>query len=96
MGVTESRPQPEEEHMSQFASDKTVDEIDLDEQGLGTALSAFDRCDYCGAQAYVKATLASGELLFCNHHANEFKEKLQPVALEWHDESSRLLEPVAD
>lgn len=78
--------------MSQFASDNTVDELDL-----GTPmLTALDRCDYCGAQAYVKATLATGELLFCNHHANEFKEKLQPAALEWHDESSRLLAPVGD
>jgi hypothetical protein len=78
--------------MSQFASDSSVDELEL-----GTPmLSALDRCDYCGAQAYVKATLANGELLFCAHHATEFKEKLQPVALEWHDESSRLLQPVTD
>ena len=78
--------------MSQFASDSSVDELEL-----GTPmLSALDRCDYCGAQAYVKATLASGELLFCAHHATEFKEKLQPVALEWPDESSRLLQPVSD
>lgn len=78
--------------MSQFAPDNTVDELERTEQ----LLTALDRCDYCGAQAYVKATLASGELLFCNHHATEFKAKLQPVALEWHDESSRLFEPVAD
>lgn len=80
--------------MSQFASDSSVDELDLDTQSLGApVLTALDRCDYCGAQAYVKATLASGELLFCNHHANEFKDKLQPVALEWHDESARLFAP---
>ena len=33
------------------------------------ALSAADRCDSCGAQAYVRATLQFGELLFCLHHA---------------------------
>ena len=83
--------------MSQFASDSSVDELDLDGQSLGApVLTAFDRCDYCGAQAYVKATLASGELLFCAHHAAEFKEKVQPIALDWHDESSRLLEPVSE
>jgi hypothetical protein len=83
--------------MSQFAPDSSVDELDLDGRSLGTpVLTALDRCDYCGAQAYVKATLASGELLFCAHHAAEFKEKVQPIALEWHDESSRLLERVAD
>lgn len=78
--------------MSQFAPDNTVDELERPTQ----LLTALDRCDYCGAQAYVKATLASGELLFCNHHAQEFKAKLQPTALEWHDESSRLLETLAD
>jgi hypothetical protein len=79
--------------MSQF--DNTVDELDRDVQATAL-LSALDRCDYCGAQAYVKATLASGELLFCAHHAAEFKEKVQPIALDWHDESSRLFEPVTD
>jgi hypothetical protein len=83
--------------MSQFASDSSVDELALDGQTLGgPLLTALDRCDYCGAQAYVKATLASGELLFCAHHAAEFKEKVQPIALNWHDESSRLLAPVTD
>lgn len=83
--------------MSQFAPDSSVDELDFDAQSLGTPmLTALDRCDYCGAQAYVKATLASGELLFCAHHAAEFKEKVQPMALDWHDESSRLLEHLAD
>ena len=81
--------------MSQF--DNTVDELDRDVQGVTTPLlTALDRCDYCGAQAYVKATLATGELFFCAHHAAEFKEKVQPIALDWHDESSRLLEPVSD
>lgn len=78
--------------MSQFAPDNTVDELEKPAQ----LLTALDRCDYCGAQAYVKATLASGELLFCAHHATEFKQKLEPVALEWHDESSRLFETVND
>ena len=55
-------------------------------------LTALDRCDACGAQAYVRATLASGDLYFCAHHAAEVREKLEPIALEWHDESVRLLE----
>ncbi|WP_309708722.1 hypothetical protein [Pseudolysinimonas sp.] len=78
--------------MSQFASDSTVDELEV----AAAMLTGLDRCDYCGAQAYVKATLATGELLFCAHHAAEFKEKVQPIALDWHDESSRLLAPVSD
>ncbi len=55
-------------------------------------LSALDRCDACGAQAYVRATLATGDLYFCAHHGAEVREKLEPIALEWHDETSRLFE----
>jgi len=37
--------------------------------GLAGALTAVDRCDRCGAQAYVRALLPNGlELLFCAHH----------------------------
>jgi hypothetical protein len=69
--------------MSQITSD-AVDELDA------PTLSAFDRCDACGAQAYIRVTLASGELLFCAHHGAKVKDKLAPTAIEWHDESSRL------
>lgn len=55
-------------------------------------LTAQDRCDSCGAQAYIRVTMASGELFFCAHHANRFKEKLAPTAIEWHDESARLID----
>ena len=54
-------------------------------------LSAADRCDACGAQAYVRVTLATGELLFCAHHANENKSKLESIAIKWHDETAKLL-----
>ncbi|KQV24943.1 MULTISPECIES: hypothetical protein [unclassified Microcella] len=53
-------------------------------------LTVSDRCDSCGAQAYVRVTLATGELLFCAHHAARFKEKLSTAALAWHDETDRL------
>lgn len=40
-------------------------------------LTATDRCDRCGAQAYHLAELPSGlELLFCNHHFEENQEGL--------------------
>jgi len=31
-------------------------------------LSKTDRCDACGAQAYVLVEGTAGELLFCGHH----------------------------
>ncbi|MDE2591533.1 MAG: hypothetical protein KGL41_01590 [Actinomycetales bacterium] len=55
------------------------------------ALTTADRCDSCGAQAYVRVLLESGELLFCRHHANENRERLAPIALDWHDETEKLL-----
>lgn len=34
-------------------------------------LKVTDRCDKCGAQAFVQGTMPSGfSLYFCNHHAN--------------------------
>jgi hypothetical protein len=53
--------------------------------------TALDRCDRCGAQAYVRVHLASGgELLFCAHHAREHADKLHEIAAEIHDDSDRL------
>lgn len=53
-------------------------------------LVATDRCDVCGAQAYIRVELEIGELLFCAHHGNANKEKLQPISINWHDQSSEL------
>lgn len=56
-----------------------------------TPLRAVDRCDRCGAQAYVRATLLSGgELLFCGHHAKEYAEKLKSVSANIQDETSKI------
>lgn len=53
--------------------------------------TALDRCDACGAQAYMRYELASGELYFCIHHGRENKQRLSQVALTIQDESARLL-----
>lgn len=54
-------------------------------------LNANDRCDICDSQAYHRVELATGDLLFCAHHANENREKLEAIAISWHDESDKLL-----
>ncbi len=41
-----------------------------------TPLSAVDRCDRCGAQAYTKVETAAGPLLFCKHHTNQHRDKI--------------------
>ncbi|MFC3298944.1 hypothetical protein FJV46_11915 [Arthrobacter agilis] len=60
-------------------------------------LTALDRCDRCGAQAYVRAVLQSsgGELLFCGHHARAVEANLKPLTSEWQDETQRLHEKPA-
>jgi sulfur transfer protein SufE len=74
-----------EQQMTQMITENAaVDEF------AGHQLTALDRCDSCGAQAYIKVTMASGELFFCAHHGARFKDKLAGTALAWHDESSRL------
>jgi len=61
-----------------------------------TPLNALDRCDRCGAQAYVRAVMANGfELLFCGHHAKKYQEGLANVASRIQDETERITEESA-
>ncbi|WP_068277239.1 DUF7455 domain-containing protein [Aldersonia kunmingensis] len=52
----------------------------MQETLISTPLTAADRCDRCGAAAKVRAVLSSGgELLFCQHHANEHMDRLREL-----------------
>lgn len=74
---------------------RTGDDVDT-ALAPSTPLTALDRCDRCGAQAYVRVTLGSGmDLLFCGHHFAEFKPGLQALAAHVHDETDRLAETPA-
>lgn len=56
-------------------------------------LTRQDRCDRCGAQAYVRATLPSTNgtaLLFCGHHFRTHELALVSAGAEIHDERHRL------
>jgi hypothetical protein len=54
-------------------------------------LTAMDRCDRCGAQAYVRVLLPSRlELLFCAHHNRKHARALAEIAVEIQDETRRL------
>ena len=56
-----------------------------------TPLTAVDRCDRCGAQAYLRVSLqGGGELLFCAHHAREHGDRLREIAAYVHDETDKL------
>ena len=48
-------------------------------------LTSLDRCDRCGAQAFYRAVLATGDLLFCAHHGRKHAARLAEVAVEVQD-----------
>jgi hypothetical protein len=48
-------------------------------------LAVSDRCDKCTAQAKVRATLVSGALYFCGHHAREAGSALVLKSIEVYD-----------
>lgn len=63
---------------------------------LAPELSATDRCDRCGAQAYVRVVLPGGaDLQFCAHHWSRHEDALRPQAEQVIDETHRLMESPA-
>ena len=53
-------------------------------------LTTLDRCDRCGAQAYVRVLLPSRlALLFCAHHNRQHARALVQIAVEIQDETTR-------
>jgi len=61
-------------------------------------LGPKDRCDSCNAEALVKVTGLSGELMFCGHHYNKIMdnptgyEKMMAFMYEVLDERDKLIE----
>lgn len=54
-------------------------------------LNATDRCDRCGAQAYVRAyPVTGGELLFCVHHNKEHRPALEANGAIFYDECAKI------
>jgi hypothetical protein len=49
----------------------------VEDQQEEIELTAKDRCDSCGAQAFVYVKGLSGELYFCGHHYTKNEEKLK-------------------
>ena len=54
-------------------------------------LKASDRCDRCGAQAYVRVVMpGGGELLFCGHHFSANAAALKSQAVSIVDETDHI------
>lgn len=68
------------------------EEIDTDTlRRTATPLAVADRCDRCGARAYLRATLPSGsELLFCGHHGASVRARLLLDGAVLHDGTDAL------
>jgi hypothetical protein len=55
------------------------------------SLAPVDRCDRCGAQAFVRVTLTDGlDLVFCGHHGREFAPILEAQGATVIDESDKI------
>jgi hypothetical protein len=55
------------------------------------SLTAHDRCDKCGSQAWVRVLLLSGfELMFCSHHSAENIDALRGKYIHLHSELWKL------
>jgi hypothetical protein len=67
-----------------------------EEAMIGAELTVVDRCDRCGARAYVRVLLPNSlELLFCAHHSRQHASALTKIAIEIHDETERLVRTAA-
>lgn len=60
-------------------------------------LTLLDRCDRCGAQAFVRTSVLSSEghpidLLWCGHHFTSYETKLREISLSVQDERDRINE----
>jgi hypothetical protein len=61
-------------------------------------LNATDRCDSCAAEALVKVTGLTGDLIFCGHHYNKIMDdkegyaKMMSFMLTIIDEREKLVE----
>jgi hypothetical protein len=54
-------------------------------------LTAADRCDRCGARAYIRVVLPGGaDLLFCAHHGRTHEDALKQRAVEFQDHTQVL------
>jgi hypothetical protein len=65
-------------------------------------LSAMDRCDSCAAEALVKVTGLTGDLMFCGHHYNKIMDnadsyaKMMAFMLTIIDEREKLVESMVN
>lgn len=65
-----------------------IDTVEKTERAINIA----DRCDRCGAQAFVLAKLVAGELYFCGHHFAKHEKDIREASFEIIDERNYINE----
>ena len=71
-----------------------AERIEPIERPLSNKLNHSDRCDTCGAQAFVWAIIPDSEngLMYCSHHFNKYETNLRKVAIDIFDERYKINE----
>ena len=67
-------------------------EADEEVRPLSDVLNHSDRCDACGAQAFIWVNMPNSKngLLYCGHHFNKYEAKLREYAIEIFDERYKI------
>ena len=73
-----------------MTKDSNTDVTNKNDTKLSDTLTANDRCDSCGSQAYFSVNGINGCLLFCRHDFLKWEDKLRSYAFEIVDESHKL------
>lgn len=66
--------------------------VEAEARPLSDTLNNADRCDQCGAQAFVWVNMPNSQagLLYCGHHFNRNEEGLRKVAIDIWDERYKI------
>ena len=73
-----------------MVKDSNINDTIKNDTKLSDTLTANDRCDYCGSQAYFWVNGINGDLLFCRHDFLKWEDKLRAYSFEILDESHKL------
>lgn len=84
MSTTTDTPPNSANEGEAMTTDTAVDMTEFEAEILRqetVMLPASERCDFCGAQAYVEVEMRSGsKLSFCSHDYHRHQEKLRTTA----------------
>lgn len=58
------------------------DEVEATDDMISIPLTAHDRCDSCGSQAYVRFVKDEQDFLFCGHHSTKYFKGLKDAGFE--------------